>query len=106
MYTTHIHVPGLASIYVSITYTSVDFPKNQLCNSTARHTWTSGIINMMKLNFLDGVNVDFEDHISDKEQAEREGLTLLMKELTQAAKQLSPNTQVNSEHKYVNNPHT
>ena len=48
----------------------------------------------MTYNFLDGVNVDFEEGISDKEAPERQGLTLLVKELNEAAKRVSPYTQV------------
>ena len=48
----------------------------------------------MTYHFLDGINVDFEQGISDKETAERDGLTLLMKELNEAAKKISPYAQV------------
>lgn len=71
-----------------------DFPKDQLVNKTARYLWVNATINTMTYHFLDGVNVDFEQGINDKEVAQRQGLTLLMKELNEAAKQLSPYTQI------------
>jgi hypothetical protein len=48
----------------------------------------------MTSHFLDGVNVDFEQGIGANDTAERDALTLLMRELTQAAKKISPYTQV------------
>ncbi|KAK2159926.1 hypothetical protein LSH36_143g02073 [Paralvinella palmiformis] len=72
----------------------VDFPKKYLTNETARHLWVTSTIKTMTYNFLGGVNVDFEEGISDKEAPERHGLTLLVKELNEAAKRVSPYTQI------------
>ena len=63
-----------------------DFPGANLTSAANRHTWVQAQVQYIQTNHLDGINVDFEEEIAKTNQAERDGLSLLMWELYGALK--------------------
>ena len=79
-----------------MTMFSANIDTASLVNASARSAWVEKQLKTVKDNFLDGVNVDFESAISKDHTDVRDGLTMLMKELTQRFKEESKNYMVRS----------
>lgn len=66
---------------------------DQLTNATYRTQWINDILSTISNNFLDGVNVDFEDAVAQN-SPQRDLLTQLMKDLRSAMNQYGTNLQL------------
>ena len=58
---------------------SVNFPADQLTNTTSRDIWISKQVTLVHDNFLDGINIDFESALPAANVTARDGLTALVK---------------------------
>ena len=85
-------------IYLTFSPFVAYFSGANLTSAAIRHTWVQAQVQYIQTNFLDGINVDFEEEIAKTNQAERDGLTLLMWELYGALKTKSLLYQVNIAH--------
>ena len=74
--------------------TIANIPKTLLPNKTARANWVQKELQFVKDNFLDGINIDFEDFILQNETTYRDGYTALVTETFKAFKEASPYYQV------------
>lgn len=73
--------------------TLANIPKSDLSDSAARLEWVLLQTSDVVLNFMDGVNVDFEEPL-DAGSAEVDGYTDLIKELSKSVHQALPDGQV------------
>ncbi len=71
-----------------------EFSGDILTNATARTSWVRHQVDHVTNNFLDGVNVDFEGEIDSEQPAVKEGLTLLLRELSYTMRKELPHSQV------------
>ncbi|CAH1777543.1 unnamed protein product [Owenia fusiformis] len=71
-----------------------NIPKSNLTSPVLREAWIQKEIKYIQDNYLDGVNVDFEDAIEKDDDKTRDGLTALMKGLYNGLKHLNQNYQV------------
>ncbi|XP_071542123.1 di-N-acetylchitobiase-like [Panulirus ornatus] len=69
------------------------FPTSDLSNATARHKWAALQAKDVTLNFLDGINIDYEDAV-DPNSPEQEGLTNLVLETAKIFHMNLPGSQV------------
>lgn len=65
-----------------------------MTNSTARAIWVEKQLQLVKNNYLDGINIDFEDAILKNETDIRDAYVMLVLEVYSAFKRLSPVYQV------------
>ncbi|XP_069190978.1 di-N-acetylchitobiase-like [Procambarus clarkii] len=70
-----------------------NIPTSDLPNATARHNWVKLRVSDATLNFLDGINIDFEDVINP-DSPEQEGLTNLVQETAEMFHTALPGSQV------------
>ena len=75
-------------------FCEADFPGANLTSEANRRTWVQQQVEYIQMNYLDGINVDFEETIAKSNQVERDGLSLLMWELYGVLKKLNPLYQV------------
>lgn len=71
-----------------------NFPKANLTNATDRSKWVKENLRTVQKNYLDGINIDFEDFIEENRTDQRDGYTSLVNETFQTFKQANKNYQV------------
>lgn len=71
-----------------------NFPKANLTNETDRSKWVKENLRTVQKNYLDGINIDFEDFIEENRTDQRDGYTSLVNETFQTFKQANKNYQV------------
>lgn len=71
-----------------------NFPKANLTNATDRSKWVMENLRTVQKNYLDGINIDFEDFIEENRTDQRDGYTSLVNETFQTFKQANKNYQV------------
>lgn len=71
-----------------------NFPKENLTNPTDRSKWVKENLQTVQKNYLDGINIDFEDFIDENRTDQRDGYTTLVNETFQTFKQANKNYQV------------
>ena len=70
-----------------------NIPKDELADEDARKRFIALQMSVIALQFMDGINIDFEEDVADG-SPEQEGLTLLVQELTQRMHDTWPNSEV------------
>ncbi|KAK3088315.1 hypothetical protein FSP39_017396 [Pinctada imbricata] len=70
------------------------FPVKQLENATARTIWVKQNLQRVQDNFLDGLNIDFEEPIRKRYIFEKWAYTALVEEAYKTFKAVNPNYQV------------
>nr|XP_045600203.1 di-N-acetylchitobiase-like isoform X2 [Procambarus clarkii] len=83
----HAHEHGVKVVRLG------NIPTSDLPNATARHNWVKLQVSDAALNFLDGINIDFEDVINP-DSPEQEGLTNLVQETAEMFHTALPGSQV------------
>ena len=63
-------------------------------NATLRTQWVKNQLSVVRDNYYDGINIDFEEPILKNQQEIRDAYTALVKETSQAFKQSNPHYQV------------
>ena len=71
-----------------------DFTKGNLTDAADRHRWVLEHVKYVEDNFLDGLNVDYEQAISKDQPKLRDALTALIRELSDALRRRYKNPQV------------
>ncbi|XP_050408793.1 di-N-acetylchitobiase [Patella vulgata] len=84
----HAHKFGVRAVTIA------NYPVEKLTNAAARTVWVNKMLAIVKENFLDGVNIDFEDPISKNEVNLERGYTSLVAEANQRFKQELPYSQI------------
>ncbi|CAG2235869.1 CTBS [Mytilus edulis] len=84
----HAHKNGARAVIIA------NYPKANMTNSTARAIWVEKQLQLVKNNYLDGINIDFEDAILKNETDIRDAYVMLVLEVYSAFKRLSPVYQV------------
>lgn len=69
-------------------------PVSNMTNPSDRTNWINEQLDIVKTNFYDGINIDFEDVILQNQTDVRKALTSLVMETTAAFKSVSPFYQV------------
>ncbi|KAK8724512.1 hypothetical protein OTU49_011109 [Cherax quadricarinatus] len=83
----HAHENGVKVVRLG------NIPTSDLPNATARHNWVDLQVSDAALNFLDGINIDFED-VVDPDSPEQEGLSNLVQETAEEFHKLLPGSEV------------
>ena len=73
----------------------MNFPTANLTVEPDRNRWITETMSLIRDNFLDGVNIDFEDEIDHVSPKIRDALTSLVKGLYTSVKKEFPNARVN-----------
>ncbi|KAJ8300284.1 hypothetical protein KUTeg_021803 [Tegillarca granosa] len=66
------HKHGVRAVIIN------SFPTNQLTNATARSDWVQTQLKLVTDNYLDGINIDYEDAIPQSMPQQKLGLTQLV----------------------------
>lgn len=75
-------------------YFEANYPKANLTNADQRDKWVKDNLNTVQKNYLDGINIDFEDFIPENRLDLRDAYTTLVNATFQAFKKANRNYQV------------
>ncbi|KAF2077139.1 hypothetical protein CYY_001524 [Polysphondylium violaceum] len=82
---------------------AVYYPITQLANQTYKQQWIEDQVELVKNNFLDGINIDFESSITKNHPLESALLTGLVAETTVALKSVNKDYQISVDIPYSPN---